>query len=66
MFLGIFDGTVGDFAADTVHLTIGEHICGSKVSSMISNGAQSGTHHGRGVAAASLGPIVFDSFYLWL
>jgi hypothetical protein len=31
MFFGIFDGTVGDFASDTVHLTIAENICNSKV-----------------------------------
>jgi len=31
VFLGVFDGTVGDHAADYVHATIAEHVCGSKV-----------------------------------
>jgi hypothetical protein len=32
MFLGIFDGTVGDFAADTVHATISDYMLNSKAS----------------------------------
>ena len=32
-FFGVFDGTVGDHAADYVHTSIVEHICGSKVGS---------------------------------
>lgn len=31
MFLGIFDGTVGDYAADTIHLTIADYMLNSKV-----------------------------------
>lgn len=32
-FLGVFDGTVGDTAADFVHMHLADSICGHKVSS---------------------------------
>lgn len=30
-FLGVFDGTVGDHAAEYVHATIADNVCNSKV-----------------------------------
>lgn len=31
MFFGVFDGTVGDYAAEFVHLHAAQNICGGKV-----------------------------------